>query len=234
MNSLIVGGGEIGNSLWNILSNHYTTTIYDIKEPNLDLKTVLMWAKDNPYEVMHICFPYSDKFISEVKKYKKLFKPKYVVIHSTVPVGTNKKLNSISSPVIGIHPHLAESLKTFTKFLGGKDATDVADYFRRAGIKVYLCDNPETTELMKIQCTTIYAMNIEFFKDMKEQCKKYKVPFEAWTIWNDNYNKGYEELGYPEYHRYNLVPIMKRQGGHCTLNNLKLLKTKFTEFLKSL
>jgi hypothetical protein len=101
-------------------------------------------------------------------------------------------------------------------------------------MKVYLCDKQETTELMKIQCTTLYGLNVEFFKDMKEQCKKYDVPFEAWTIWNNNYNNGYEELGYPEYHRYNLVPIMKKVGGHCVLPNLKLLKTKFTTFLNKI
>jgi hypothetical protein len=234
MRTIIVGGGEIGQSLGVVLGSNYNIEIYDTRFDSLTLDSLARYNKEKPFEIMHICFPYSDKFVSEVKKYKKLFKPKYTVIHSTVPIGTNRKLGSISSPVVGIHPHLEQSLKIFTKFLGGNQASEVADYFRRVGMKVYLCDNPETPELMKIQCTTLYGLNIEFAKDMKEQCKKYKAPFEAWTIWNDNYNKGYEELGYPEYHRYNLIPIMKEISGHCVRPNLKLLKTKFTEFLKSL
>ena len=227
MKTLVVGYGEIGRSVYEILSKEYPCQAID---KNIGFEV----NKGETFDIMHVCFPYSDEFIKEVKRYKKLYKPKYVVIHSTVPVGTNRKLGSISSPVIGLHPHLAKSLKTFTKFLGGEKASEVANYFRRAGMKVYLFDKPETTELMKIQCTTNYALNIEFTKDMKEQCKKYGVPFEAFTIWNDNYNKGYESLGMPEYHRYNLVPIMTKQGGHCTIPNLKLLKTKFTEFLKSI
>jgi hypothetical protein len=229
MRTLIVGGGEIGSSLLKTLSDEYVVNIYDSKYPN-DLE----YLKKEEYEIMHVAFPYSKDFIKQVKYYQKMFKPNYTVIHSTVPVGTNRKLGSISSPVVGIHPHIEKSLKTFTKFLGGKQASEVADYFRRAGMKVYLCDNPETPELMKIQCTTLYGLNIEFFKDMKEQCKKYNVPFEAWTIWNSNYNHGYAKLGYMEYWRYNLVPIMKEVGGHCVRPNLSLIKTKFTEFLKSI
>jgi hypothetical protein len=54
------------------------------------------------------------------------------------------------------------------------------------------------------------------------------------TLWNSNYNAGYEKLGYPEYHRCNLVPLMKRIGGHCVIPNYNLVKSKFTEFLKKL
>jgi len=226
MKTLIIGMGEIGCSLSNVLDDEYNCICYDTKYPN-----DLVYLKKDKFEIIHIAFPYSNDFIKQVKNYQKMFKPKYTVIHSTVPVGTSRKCNAIHSPVVGIHPHLAESLKTFTKFLGGKQASEVADYFRRAGVKVYVCDKPETTELMKIQCTTLYGLNVEFTKDMKKQCEKYNVPFDAWTIWNENYNKGYEKLGYPEYRRYNLVPLMKMVGGHCVLPNLKLLKTKFTDFL---
>jgi hypothetical protein len=234
MRGLVIGGGEIGHSILYVLQGNYDTKVYDINFDKQDTDYIFDTHKERPFEILHICFPYSKDFVKQVKDYQKHFKPKYTVIHSTVPIGTSKKCNAVHSPVVGIHPHLQESIKTFTKFLGGKQAGEIADYFRRAGIKVYVTDKSETTELMKIQCTTYYAMMIEFTKDMKEQCNKYGVPFEAWTVWNDNYSQGYEKLGYPEYHRPNLVPIMKKQGGHCTLNNLKLLKTKFTTFLNKI
>lgn len=225
MKTLIVGAGEIGNSLFDVFNCEYDCIIID-KDNVTNGITII------PFEIMHICFPYSDKFVDAVKEYQDKYKPKYTVIHSTVPVGTSDELGAVHSPAIGIHPHLGESLKTFTKFLGGKDASEVAQYFRRAGIKVYLTDFSDTTELMKIMSTTYYGMCIEYTKEVKRQCDEHMVPFEMWTIWTDNYNKGYQKLGYPDYTRPNLVPMMTKIGGHCVSQNLELLDSPFTEFLK--
>ena len=143
-------------------------------------------------------------------------------------------MNAIHSPVIGLHPFLEESIKTFTKYLGGKEAGDVADYFRKANIKVYITDKSETTELMKLLSTTKFGLDIEYTKEVKRLCDRYKVPYEAWTLWNDTYNKGYEKLGYPEYKRPQLIPIMKKIDGHCIIPNLDLLKSRFTTIIKKL
>lgn len=231
---IVVGMGEIGKSIKRVLEEGIEVQTYDVSWGEKELLVQVSNQMREYSRVLHVCFPYSDNFVAEVEKYQRLFKPKYTVIHSTVPVGTSKKCKAIHSPVVGIHPHLEKSLKTFTKFFGGEGASEVADLFRRGGVNVYVTDKAETTELMKILCTTNYALNIEFTKEVKRLCDKNKVPFEIFTIWNDNYNKGYEELGYPEYHRYNLVPLMKKIGGHCLLPNLELLKSKFTEFLKKL
>lgn len=225
MKTLIVGNGEIGKSLLGVFDKHYECDIIDkINEENPCLD----------YEIMHICFPYSDKFIDAVAEYQGRYQPKYTVIHSTVPIGTSAAVNSIHSPCVGIHPHLMESLKVFTKFLGGKDAGAVAQYFRRAGVKVYLTDNSDSTELMKIMSTTYYGMCIEYTKEVKRQCDYFGIPFELWSIWTTNYNEGYEMLGYPEYTRPNLIPIMTSIGGHCIRPNLELLNSPFTKFLKGL
>ena len=227
MNSLIIGGGEIGKSLYNVLSKEYKVYIYDLKE-HLTVKDY------GNIEIIHICFPYSDKFIEYVKDYQKRFKPKYTVIHSTVPIGTSRKLKAIHSPCVGIHPNLEVSMKTFIKFLSGPDSIKVANYFRRAGMKVYLTDKSETTEFCKIQSTTFYSLCIEFFKNVKSKCDELDIPFEFWTLWTDNYNNGYKELKHSEFVRPNLVPIMTPQGGHCTIPNLELIDTPFTKFLKEL
>jgi len=221
MTSLIIGVGEIGTALYNILSKVYKVDAIDEGE----------W-EDITYDIIHICFPYSKRFEREVKKYQKKYKPKYTVIHSTVPVGTSRKLNAIHSPIIGIHPYLEESIKTFTKYLGGQQASKVANYFRKAGIKIYLVDKSETSELMKILSTTFYGVCIEYTKEVKRLCDKYKVPFEIWTIWTQSYNEGYSKLGYSEYTRPNLVPIMEKIGSHCILPNCDLLKSRFTDLVK--
>jgi hypothetical protein len=216
MKSLIIGKGEIGKSLWEVIGGIITDKEY-VKEK---------------FDIIHICFPYSKDFIKEVKRYQKLHQPTYTVIHSTVPVGISKKLRAIHSPCLGIHPHLAQSLTTFTKFLGGEKASEVADYFRRFGIKVYITDKSETTEFMKIMDTTQYGIEIEFTKEIKRLCDAYKIPFEMWSVYVNNYNQGYEKLGYPEYKKYNLVPIKGKIGGHCVTQNAELIDSKFAKLLR--
>jgi hypothetical protein len=224
MRTLIIGAGEIGKSLYEVLHPHYRCFILDKDSP--------IRVEDEDIEIMHICFPYSDKFVDYVKEYQKMYKPKYTVIHSTVPIGTSRKCNAIHSPVEGLHPFLKESILTFTKFLSGEQAGEVADYFRRANVKVYLVDKQESTELMKIMSTTFYGMQIEFTKEIKTLCEKYDVPFELFTLWNINYNESYEKLGHPEYKKPLLTPILTPIKGHCVMQNTELLENDFTKFLK--
>lgn len=231
MKGIVIGLGEIGFSLYNALDNFDNQLVgYDISEGEIDLND----ERFKNIDIMNICVPYSDKFIEIVKGYQKQLKPKYTVIHSTVPVGTTRKLKAIHSPCTGIHPDLEISMKTFWKYLGGKNAGEVADYFRRAGMRVYITDKPETTELMKIMSTTMYGVDIEYTKEVKRQCDKYGVPFEFWTLWTENYNEGYKNLGHPEFARPNLIPNFKKIGGHCVLPNAEILDSKFTKLLKEL
>lgn len=223
MKTLIIGNGEVGKALYNILSKYYATLITD--------KEIL---SDKDIEIIHIAFPYSKHFIKDVKEYQRIYKPKYTVIHSTVPVGTSRQCNAIHSPVKGIHPYLEKSIKTFTKFLGGSQAGEVADYFRRAEINVYITDKQESTELIKIDSTNWYGVCIEKTKETKELCDRYDVPFELFTLWTKDYNEGYERLGFSQYKRPLLIPIMKTLGGHCIRQNAKLIKTRFAKLINKL
>src|SRR5690348_9376332 len=117
MKSLIIGSeGEVGKALWAILVEHYELATYDAK-------TGILPLFDDP-EIMHICFPYSDKFIEYVKEYQDKYKPKYTVVHSTVPVGTCVQIGAIHSPIRGLHPNLESGIRTFPKFLGGEKASE--------------------------------------------------------------------------------------------------------------
>lgn len=180
---------------------------------------------------MHVCFPYSDAFIGDVRKYREELQPKHTVVHSTVPVGTCSILVATHSPVVGLHPNLEESLMTFRKFVGGPDASEVAEEFRRCGMRVVVTDKSETTELLKLMCTAYYGLMVEFTKDVKRLCTKLGVPFEVWQLWNENYTEGYRTLGH-KYDRPELQPIMTEMGGHCVIPNLDLIDTRFTRFLR--
>jgi len=223
---LIIGCGAIGEALWNLIGKVQYADLEDYHQALLC---------EYPVDILHIAFPYGEDFEGEVKRYVEMYAPTYVVIHSTVPVGTSAMLQATHSPIVGKHPHIKEALTTFTKFVGGKDADEVADVFRYIGMNVQVCRKSETTELAKLTSTMYYSLCIEFAKHAEELCNEHGVPFaEAYTLWNQNYNQGYEELGMDYVTRPILQPLQKKQGGHCTLNNLDLLKSKFANFIKEL
>ena len=112
--SCIIGNGEIGKSLYNVIGGAI------VGKNSLRGK----------FDIIHICFPFSKEFILEVKRYQKLYRPKYTIIHSTVPLGVSRQCKAIHSPCLGVHPYLEESLKTFTttknkasKLLQAKNST---------------------------------------------------------------------------------------------------------------
>ena len=226
MKTLIVGMGEIGKALSNILQQHYE--VWEINAQNGSSSGVGMngyIAKRPDFEILHIAFPYSEEFISEVKRYQEQYKPKYTIIHSTVPRGTSRQLNAIHSPCICQHPFIEEGLRTFPKMLGGEQASEVADYFRRAGMKVVLFDAPETTEVAKLFLTEYYRHCIEFTQRVKRYCDEHELNFsEVYRIPNEIYNEGYKKLGFEEFVRPILEPIMEPIGGHCVKNNEKIMK----------
>lgn len=221
MRTLVIGGGEVGQALLAVLKDYYPVCI-DI---NGQLKEV-----EGEFEIIHITFPYSTNFIQNVKDYQEKYNPKYTIIHSTVPVGTSNSLQAIHSPIRGIHPYLEAGLRTFPKFIGGNGGSGVADYFRRAGLKIILFDSSETTEAMKLFDTEYYRNVIEFSHRVKKYCDQHGLNFhEVYTLANQTYNEGYTQLGHPEFVRPVLQPIMKEIGGHCVLPNKELIKLSENE-----
>ena len=215
MRTLIIGYGEVGKALDAVLDEVYEVLALDRTDED--------YTHFEP-EILHITFPYSDKFVDYVKEYQEKFKPKYTVIHSTTPVGISRKCGAIHSPIRGKHPFLAEGIKTFVKYFGGDQVSEVADYFRLAGIRVCLYDKSETTEAMKLFDTEYYKVCIEFCQRVKRYCDEHNLNFhEIYTLPNESYNSGYTALGNPEFVRPILQPIMKEIGGHCVLENSKLI-----------
>lgn len=222
--SIIAGLGEVGSALLQVLKPHYQVEWHDPGKSAM--------ARPGTSSILHVCIPFYDEFVEEVRRYQLLFNPEYTVIHSTVPVGTSRELGAIHSPIRGRHPDLAEGIVQFVKFLGGEKAGEVADYFRRAGIKVMLCDTPETTEAMKLFDTLYYGVCIEFAKEVKKYCDENGLSFsDVYRLANTSYNEGYAALGYPEYTRPVLEPIMGKIGGHCVIPNALLLDVPLARLL---
>jgi hypothetical protein len=224
MKHQIIGRGEIGQGLFSILAYAEGETSMSGRED----------TSPKECDILHITFPFSDDFISEVKRYQELYKPKYTIIHSTVPRGTSRQCGAIHSPCICQHPFIEEGLRTFPKMLGGEQSSEVADYFRRAGMKVVLFDAPETTEVAKLFLTEYYRHCIEFTQRVKRYCDEHELNFsEVYRIPNNLYNQGYLKLGFPEYVHPILEPIMGEIGGHCVVPNSKLIKKNDEDYMRN-
>lgn len=220
---LLVGYGEVGQALHGVLAGRARVIVLTKNDEGEE--SITPSDPVQRVEIMHICIPYSHNFFSSVKEYQKRFRPLSTVIHSTVPVGISRKLKAVHSPVRGIHPNLENGIRTFVKFLGGSKAGNVADFFRSCGLRVMLFDKAETTEAMKLFDTEYYRMCIEFVQRVKRYCDKNGLNFtDVYRIGNITYNEGYERLGYPEYRRPILEPIMGPIGGHCVESNKELIK----------
>lgn len=221
---LIIGAGEAGRSLYNVLKGHYRVYIRDKNN-----------GKNGIFEVLHIAYPPRRDFISATKRYIKIYKPKLVIIHSTTPVGATRKIApfAVHSPIRGVHPRLERGIKTFVKYFGGRDARKAAQYFSQIGIKTKIFKKPEATELSKILDTTYYSWNIVFVKEAKRICDKLKLDFdEVYTMSNQDYNEGYRKLGMAHVARPVLKPMPGKIGGHCLIPNCDLLNDWLTETIK--
>lgn len=213
---LIIGMGEVGQALNEVLGGW--CSYIDSKKSNLH---------SNGYKYIHICIPYSRNFNKTVRAYKQWHSKALIIVHSSVPVGTCDKLGVVHSPIRGVHPHLAEGIRTFVKYFGGKDAKKAAKIFSDLGIKTKVYPEARTTEALKLWDTTQYGRLIMLEKEIYKWCQKHKIDFDAvYTDANQTYNEGYTKLGMSHVVR----PILKHMegpiGGHCVLPNAKLLDIK--------
>lgn len=218
----ILGYGEIGKAIAKFYRN---PKIKDVKRDD-GLKGI---------DILHVCIPWSGRFVDIVKREIKSAKPKVTIIHSTIVPGTVKKIGGsvVHSPVRGIHPHLYKGIKTFVKYIGAdnKKAAKLAeDHFKKLGIKTKTFYPSKTTELAKLLDTSYYGLIIAWHGEMEKVCKKLGVKFEdAVTDFNITYNKGYRNLGKHNVIRPVLFPPKGKIGGHCIVPNSKILK----KYLKS-
>ena len=214
MINLVIGEGEIGSAIYNVLSEVYKE-VYSRDIEDIALEQA---------EVLHICIPALDNFQEVVKDYIAQYNPELVIVHSTVPVGTCDELGVVHSPVRGVHPHLEEGLKTFTKYFGGHNAKYASKIFEPI-TDVKVVDKAITTELAKILSTTYYGWNIIFQKEAKRLADEHGADFDiAYTDWNNTYNEGYTKLGREEVTRPVLNHVPGPIMGHCVWENSRFLK----------
>ena len=237
---LVVGLGEVGRSLFELLkeSGHFTVYGFDVDEAKMHETGQSKNSLPKEVQIMHVCIPCADqdKFVDAVKTNVKQFKPKLVIINSTVPPGTTKKTQEkcgclvAHSPIRGVHKSLEYmkwELKRWTKYIGGAnmEAAEAArKHFEKLGLKTKVLKSCTETELAKLFETTYRAWMIACFQEMHRISRHFKADF-------DDSVDFLEDTHCVRLDR----PIMFSGviGGHCLIPNTKLLLAEYdSEFLR--
>jgi hypothetical protein len=224
MRELVIGYGEIGKAVHAAIAPGAST---------LDLDGQV----DGDFDVLHICFPYEDDFVAFVKAYIKDFGAKHVVIWSTVPIKTTRKvgLNVVHTPVEGKHPDLELSLRQSERWVGCNDRAEAdfwQGYFNDRNVNTRFVDDTDFTEALKLLSTAEYGINLAFADYKKYVADQLGMDYNLVKEWNVEYNKLYRNLGLSKrFQKMVLDPPMGKIGGHCVVPNAKLLSSQYPDKL---
>ena len=223
---IVAGLGEIGSPILKLFSKRGNILGYDINQKlmkkNIDFNNLQI-------SFLHICIPFTKKFQQNVIYLSNKFKPKIIVIHSTVSPYTTLNLQKkllvpiIYSPTRGVHKRMLYDLKRYTKFFSVYSKTPNArwaslEYFKllkKSGMKSKKMSEPLTLELAKIVVdTSYYGWLINYSQLSNMIAKKYGVDYDEMWSFADEIHKF---LG----NRPKLFPGFI--GGHCVIPNLSLI-----------
>ena len=236
---VVAGLGEIGKPILQLISKTVPAIGYDINEKLVDKNKLVKYEKlDTCF--LHICIPYSKKFISNVISLSKKFKPQGIVIHSTISPNTTSKIQSlISIPVIysatrGVHKRMLYDLKRYTKFYAVAPNAPKAKWaslaytalMKKCKVKVQKMSSPLTLELAKIVVdTSYYGCLINYAQLSNMIAIENKVDYDEMWSFSDEIHKF---LG----NRPKMFPGFI--GGHCVIPNLDLIHHKTLNLINEL
>jgi UDP-N-acetyl-D-mannosaminuronate dehydrogenase len=237
---LVVGLGEIGRPLFELIVESKKFLVFGLDIKKEKLLSINQNPKNIPskIDIMHICIPYKNhqEFLNIVNGYIARFKPKLVIINSTVSVGTTKKIFEqcdclvAHSPVRGVHRdqnHMKWEIKHWTKYVGGatQKATQItSDHFKKIGLNIRKLKSSTESELAKLFETTYRAWMITCFQEMHRISKSFSGDFDDIVDFlEDTHRKRFDRpIMFPDY-----------IGGHCLIPNTKLLLDTYdSELLK--
>ena len=238
---LILGLGEIGHTLFGLYSAAKENfTVYGL-DLDMEKMRALKQNKDTipaKIDTLQVCLPCGslEKFADVVKGYSERYKPKLVIINSTVPPGTTLKVAAsckclvAHSPSRGVHiteEHMIWEMKRWTKYVGGADATASKAaklHFEKIGLKVKVLKSCRETELAKLFETTYRAWMIACFQEMHRISRAFDAEFDEAVDFLADTHK--ERLDRP-------IMFPGVIGGHCLIPNTELLlKSYDSDFLR--
>jgi len=235
MTDLILGIGEVGSTLFDLLSERgFSCAGIDIDK--LKEKKFSETSKIGEPEFLHVCLPGgSDEFTETVLEQIKINQNlKAVIIHSTVKPGTTKNIQDkieipvFYSPVRGVHKRFLEDVKRYTKFVACdlKIDENIKSKIENRFKKVQWMTNTKTAEFAKILVdTTYYGWLINYAQITKMICEKEGIDFDEMWGFSDEIH---EFLG----NRPKMFPGII--GGHCVIPNLNLIDFKEVDEIRKI
>ena len=238
---LVIGLGEIGYTLFALLNEEKKSfAVYglDLDETKMHQLNQSRSKIPSQIDTMHICLPCSNQqnFADVVVGYVEEFKPKLVIINSTVPPGTTMKVAQrckclvAHSPARGVHKsaeHMKWEMRRWTKYVGGASpaaAQAARGHFEKLNLKVKVLKSCTETELAKLFETTYRAWMIACFQEMHRISRAFGADFnETVDFLEDTHRLRFDR------------PVMFPGviGGHCLIPNTELLlKAYDSDFLR--
>ncbi len=212
---VVVGLGEVGRPLLELIGEKY-------KAIGIDIDPVIT---DGACAVLHICYPFSDRFVRATVEYIEENGPALTVINSTVAPGTTRAVYRqagtpiVYSPIRGKHFKMKQDLLHYAKFIGGIDdeaALRASEHFRSIGMKTQVVASPEAAELAKLTETTYFGLLITWAQEVERYCNHLHADY-------DQVVSFFEEV--PFFPPVKYVPGII--GGHCVMPNIEILKQIF-------
>lgn len=248
---LILGLGTVGQALyWDMIKKNYPACkVYfaDLDFPN----SPFMFIQN--VDLVHICIPYTsyEQFkwiIYQCKKYS----PKYILIHSTLPIDCVEKLKrDISAEIIhapvrgwGTDKKLGEGMRKHPLFVSGYN-NEILDYLIDLGFgsqmnkkeigneifPIHILSTSKEVALNKLINTTWFGLQIAFCNMMYDLCKTLNIDFKEsyiFSMTSDIIGRKYTK--HKKSHAESPVlirrPVMApgNIGGKCVMQNLEFLK----------
>ncbi len=231
---LVVGIGELGKPLFSIVKNKYP------KSEWLDVTNRFLSGN---FDILHIAYPCYNQsvFVKQTCSYVERFRPKLVLIESTVAVGTTRliykslytriRFKIVHSPIRGnVREGMERGIKHYTKCIGAIDQSSgehAKKYYKSLGLKTFMYKNSETSELAKLWETTYFGIMIATFQEILRESKQCGADFEGVIHFlHSTQEESRTMLGKGKYHPR---PVMYPGyiGGHCVIPNAKILASRF-------
>jgi UDP-glucose 6-dehydrogenase len=213
---IIVGMGEVGRPLFEILNRAYRCTIVDVSP----VETSLVCS------VMHVCYPFHiPDFVGTTSRYVAKYQPELTIINSTVAPGTTRKVQEavqrpvVYSPVRGKHAKMKSDLLHYRKFVAGltpEPTQQADDHFSKAGFSTATFPSPEIAELSKLIETTWLGILVGWAQEIERIACRHGGTYE-------DVNSFIQEIDF--------LPSQVfpgHIGGHCVMSNIRILQDYFS------
>lgn len=221
---VVVGLGEVGQPLFNILSRSFECTGVDLSPVDID----------RPCSVLHICYPFQIRdYIGATAHYIEKYQPRLTLVHGTVAPGTTRQLQQVAgtdriaySPVRGKHVRMEADMMRYKKFVAASSpqiAQEATAHLAQAGFQTAVFPTLEIGELSKLLETTYLGVLVAWAQEVERMANRYGGSAEDVSAF-------IQEVDFLPSH---IFP--GHIGGHCVMPNIEILRTQFdSAFLEAI